>query len=352
MVTLTDGHIQGASNISVPNGSMTLVLSRDSQLSAPGSTGSIVQKAFKIVNTAATTWNITFPNPVAAGNTVLVGAFAFDSNGSVEGVNITTVQDNLSVTGDSWGGTGQGANEQLFFAYWNSVAGGATTYSLSLVTTALGVLTPSPYAICAVEITGANTAFGGPVDDLNVLRLLTGTTQNMSSSTLFTSGNDLIIGMVCSESSTGSVPFSPAAGMTLLGELDGSGQYNQIAIVGQIVTSSGASSYNLTTTGSSITYGEVSWAIAMNGTPTLGGGVGATGQVVSGIPITFKFDSSGNLLAGAQVWSNSVLFPSGSYYLAQFYDQNGASLHKTPLYWQLSGDGVSVDISNIPTFQP
>lgn len=238
---------------------------------------SIVQQKLKIVNTLTSTWNVTFDNPVTAGNTVIIGAFIFDPNGLTEGVASNNPTDNFSVTATSWGGTGQFNNDQSFFYYWLPVAGGATTYSLDLrATSPAGPLSPSRYAICALELVSVDTV--NAPDDFTTQRLHSGTTQSTTPDSLFNSGNNIIFGMVCSENSTGSIPFSPASGMTLLQELDGSGQFNQLALVGKVVLVSNTSAYNLTTTSGSITYGQVTWSMPFIGTPSLPAPPAATGS--------------------------------------------------------------------------
>jgi hypothetical protein len=266
---------------------------------------SIVQQKLKIVNTASSTWNITFDNPVTAGNFVALGVFVFDTNGSTEGVGIEGGLDNLSVAADNWGGTGPLANENSFYVYWRHVAGGATTYSAVIQKTSPpGVLTPSKYAIGAVEIVGQVS--GDPTNgDSNGKTLRTGTTQSTPAA-LSPSGNNIILGFVCSENSTGSIPFSAAAGMTLLNEVDDSGQYNQIALAGLVTHVTGSNlSYNFTTTGSSITYGEVYFNISMTGSPSFGTVIPPT--------VTACTPSRGTILGGTAVTNLAgTLFASGA----------------------------------------
>lgn len=77
--------------------------------------------------------------------------------------------------------------------------------------------------------------------------------------------------------------------------------------------------------------------------------IASPGQVVSAIPITFKFDSSGNLLGSCQVWSNAELTPQ-TQYTVTFYDQSGARLTQ-PVFWQFTqAAGTTVDIGTmVPT---
>jgi hypothetical protein len=77
------------------------------------------------------------------------------------------------------------------------------------------------------------------------------------------------------------------------------------------------------------------------------------GQVEAGIPVTFKFDANGNMPASAQIWSNAELTPSGTSYLVNFYDQNGARTNVTPMVWIFSqGNGSTVDIGTIVSASP
>jgi hypothetical protein len=81
------------------------------------------------------------------------------------------------------------------------------------------------------------------------------------------------------------------------------------------------------------------------------------GFVFAANPVTFQFNSAGqiqpNTGAFAQIWSNQELNPQntfglGTYYLVTFYDQNGALLNTTPLWWQFPETiGTTVDISNM-----
>jgi hypothetical protein len=80
------------------------------------------------------------------------------------------------------------------------------------------------------------------------------------------------------------------------------------------------------------------------------------GQVSSGVPITFQFDSTGNLQAGAKLYSNAELNPQnslglGTYYLVTFYDQNGAILNQEPLAWQFISVSLSYAQLASDTFQ-
>ena len=74
------------------------------------------------------------------------------------------------------------------------------------------------------------------------------------------------------------------------------------------------------------------------------------GQVMASVPIVFKFDANGNLLGTCQVWGALELTPSGTAYLANFYDANGARVNQNPFIWVLNGiAGSSVDIGTIQT---
>jgi hypothetical protein len=62
------------------------------------------------------------------------------------------------------------------------------------------------------------------------------------------------------------------------------------------------------------------------------------GFVAADIPVVFQFDKNGALIQPAKIWSNEELDPQntvglGTFYLVTFYDQNGAILNNTPLWW-------------------
>ena len=99
-----------------------------------------------------------------------------------------------------------------------------------------------------------------------------------------------------------------------------------------------------------------------NGSITLQLNVDATiiadpfGFVVAAKPVTFQFDSSGNLVQPAQIWSNQELNPQndvglGTYYRVTLYNANGARMNQTPMWWQFTeDDGDTVDISSLTPF--
>ena len=63
------------------------------------------------------------------------------------------------------------------------------------------------------------------------------------------------------------------------------------------------------------------------------------GQVMSSIPVMLNFDSTGNLAAGSQIWSNAELNPQnsdglGTWYYVTFFDPNGARINRDPFIWQ------------------
>lgn len=71
------------------------------------------------------------------------------------------------------------------------------------------------------------------------------------------------------------------------------------------------------------------------------------GQVLSGIPKRFSFDSTGNLLGTCPIWSNAELSPSTGY-LVNFYDADGARINANPFVWVFSQTiGQSVDIGTM-----
>jgi hypothetical protein len=78
------------------------------------------------------------------------------------------------------------------------------------------------------------------------------------------------------------------------------------------------------------------------------------GFVFANVAVTFQFDKNGALIQPVNIWSNEELQPQlssvllGTYYLVTFYDQNGALLNDTPLWWQFPNTiGSTVDISNM-----
>ena len=80
---------------------------------------------------------------------------------------------------------------------------------------------------------------------------------------------------------------------------------------------------------------------------------GPGGFVAADIPVVFQFDKNGALIQPAKIWSNEELDPQnalglGTYYLVTFYDQNGAILNNTPLWWIFPETiGATVDISQM-----
>jgi hypothetical protein len=72
------------------------------------------------------------------------------------------------------------------------------------------------------------------------------------------------------------------------------------------------------------------------------------GQVAAGVSVRFYFDQTGKLIGSPQIWSNAELNPSGTYYLVNFYDVNGARVNQTPFQWTFSQSaGTTADIGNI-----
>ena len=80
------------------------------------------------------------------------------------------------------------------------------------------------------------------------------------------------------------------------------------------------------------------------------------GFVCAEIPVVFQFDATGALIQPAQLYSNEELQPQnsyglGTYYLVTFYDQNGARINKSPMWWQFpEAAGATVDISQMTPF--
>lgn len=83
------------------------------------------------------------------------------------------------------------------------------------------------------------------------------------------------------------------------------------------------------------------------------------GFVAADIPVVFQFNALGQVqpnppAVAAKIWSNEELNPQlssvllGTYYLVTFYDQNGAVLNATPMWWQFpESNGATVDISQM-----
>src|ERR1051326_255142 len=75
--------------------------------------------------------------------------------------------------------------------------------------------------------------------------------------------------------------------------------------------------------------------------------VAGPGYVVAAIPVTFRFDSNGNLLGSCKIWSNAELQPQTQYNVT-FYDQNNARLSSA--LWQFDqAAGSTVDIGTMTT---
>src|ERR1035437_8998267 len=78
------------------------------------------------------------------------------------------------------------------------------------------------------------------------------------------------------------------------------------------------------------------------------------GFVSAAALVTFQLDANGDLIQPAKLWSNEELNPQlsstllGTYYLVTFYDQNGARLNVSPMWWQFPElNGATVDISQM-----
>ena len=85
------------------------------------------------------------------------------------------------------------------------------------------------------------------------------------------------------------------------------------------------------------------------------------GFVAGNIPVVFQFDENGDILplpgqATAQIWSNEELNPQnqiglGTYYLVTFYDANGATINKLPLWFQFTeANGATIDLGQMVPF--
>ena len=69
--------------------------------------------------------------------------------------------------------------------------------------------------------------------------------------------------------------------------------------------------------------------------------------------LVFQFDSNGNLVQPAQLYSNAELNPrtatgAGTFYYVTCYDANGGRINKSPMWWIFpEGAGATVDISTM-----
>jgi len=93
-------------------------------------------------------------------------------------------------------------------------------------------------------------------------------------------------------------------------------------------------------------------SFSLNVDPTVVASPG--GFVCADIPVVFQFDGNGALVQPAKLWSNEELNPQlsstllGTYYLVTFYDQNGARLNVSPMWWQFyESINSTVDISQM-----
>ena len=82
--------------------------------------------------------------------------------------------------------------------------------------------------------------------------------------------------------------------------------------------------------------------LQLNGDTTV---IASPGTVVSAIPVTFRFDSSGNLKGSCKVYSNAELTPQTQYNVT-FKDANGNPLAR--MVWQFDqAAGSTVDIGTM-----
>src|SRR5882672_3455152 len=78
------------------------------------------------------------------------------------------------------------------------------------------------------------------------------------------------------------------------------------------------------------------------------------GQVVSGLKVRVSLDSKGNvpLADNIQLWSNSELLPSGSFYILRGWDETGTDAYG-PQFITIPDDNPPYDLGNIvPAFPP
>jgi hypothetical protein len=82
------------------------------------------------------------------------------------------------------------------------------------------------------------------------------------------------------------------------------------------------------------------------------------GLVRAAIPVTFQFDSNGNLIQPVQIWSNAELNPQnssgyGTFYYVAIYDSNGALVSEPGTIWQFAqAANSSVNISTMTSLSP
>lgn len=106
-----------------------------------------------------------------------------------------------------------------------------------------------------------------------------------------------------------------------------------------------------------VPYGSIQFILNTNATVV----AAPYGFVSAAIPVVFQLDGNGNILpnapaAAAQLYSNAELYPQtseglGTYYLVTCFDQNGAILNPTPMWWQFTQAANStVNISEMIPF--
>ena len=79
------------------------------------------------------------------------------------------------------------------------------------------------------------------------------------------------------------------------------------------------------------------------------------GQVLGGTTnaVQFYFDDEANLIGTPEIWSNAELNPQndtglGTWYVVNFYDENGARLNNRPMNWVFpNAAGTTVDIGTM-----
>lgn len=94
--------------------------------------------------------------------------------------------------------------------------------------------------------------------------------------------------------------------------------------------------------GSPVANGSLELRLSWDSTQTV-----SPGTVVAGSPIIISLDSNGNA-PKTTIWSNAELIPSGSYYIAKIYDDNGIPVLKSPLIWEfMQATGANVNLSSV-----
>jgi hypothetical protein len=87
--------------------------------------------------------------------------------------------------------------------------------------------------------------------------------------------------------------------------------------------------------GQSINFGYLIFKLYSDSSVSVLGG--PTGQqIASGISVKIFLDANGNVQQNQSIWANSVLNPTGSFYLVRLFNSNGLEVWSTPQTWTLN----------------